>query len=542
MKAEIYTKKGQYLPGEPITLCLECDFDADWMDIEVYSLGRKVYVSRLPVTGMVTDIELPASNVDFKGYGVKATLFQGDEKLTDVFTAFDVAVHGKVVRYGFLSDFTEEDVDSSDVSAMAKYHINTVQFYDWSYRPDMLVAPADKYADLMSKQSCLQTVKTKITQCHESGMRAVGYGAVYAASEKYRCNHPDQSLFARPETPLRFIDKFYIMDISRKSPWHDQVVAEYKNAAACMGFDGFHMDTYGFPKTALDARNQIVYLEEHFNELIEDTREALQAVTPEPCLIFNNVGGWPVEITKHATQECVYIEVWSPCDRYYHLKQLILDAKRSGKPVVLAAYPAPFREDTGERALDSELLCSLAIAINGATQLFLGEKEAVITQGYYADYTSLDQSQINKIRAYQDFFVQYEELVFDNTLKDVSFTHIGWDNVEYACDAEYSVSGEAGKLWLNIRENKHIKLIGMVNLCGNDDRWNAGKEKPKDLNSVTFNVLTHKPVSRVCFASLEINGGLAEELAFSIEMTDKGEFTVVTIPHILHGGLLWMEV
>jgi dextranase len=210
--------------------------------------------------------------------------------------------------------------------------------------------------------------------------------------------------------------------------------------------------------------------------------------------------------------------------------------------VVLAAYPAPFREDTKQRALESELLCSLAVALNGATQLFIGEHNAVITQGYYADYTSLDQGQINKIRAYQDFFVQYEELLFDNTLKDVSFTHIGWDNVEYACDAEYSVNGEPGKLWLNIRENKHIKLIGMINLCGNDDLWNTGKEEPQELYNVTFGVLTHQPVSRVFFASPDMNGGLAEELAFSIEMSDKGEFNVVTIPHIIHGGLLWMEV
>jgi dextranase len=425
---------------------------------------------------------------------------------------------------------------------MAKNHINTVQFYDWSYRPDMLVAPDDRYADLMGKQNSLGTVKTKIAQCHEYGMRAVGYGAIYAASEQYRSDHPDQSLFAGSDAPLCFIGKFYIMNISRESAWHDHIIAEYKHAAALMGFGGFHMDTYGFPKTALDVDGQVVYLEEHINELIEDTRIALQAANPEPCLIFNNVGGWPVEITKQAQQECVYIEVWPPCDRYHHLKQLILDAKSTGKPVVLAAYPAPFREDTKERALESELLCALAIGLNGATQLFIGEHNAVITQGYYADYTRLDHDQIKKIRAYQDFLVQYEELLLDDTLKDVSFTHIGWDNVEYACDAEYSVSGEAGKLWLTVRENKNIKLIGMVNLSGNDDLWNTGKEKPKDLYNVTFSVLTPISVSRVCFASPDINGGLAAELDFTTKMSDKGELTMVTIPHIAHGGLLWMEV
>ena len=51
-------------------------------------------------------------------------------------------------------------------------------------------------------------------------------------------------------------------------------------------------------------------------------------------------------------------------------------------PVVLAAYPAPFRTDTRSVHYVVAFL-SFAIALLGATQLFLGEENAVVTQGYY---------------------------------------------------------------------------------------------------------------------------------------------------------------
>lgn len=76
-----------------------------------------------------------------------------------------------------------------------------------------------------------------------------------------------------------------------------------------------------------------------------------------------------------------YVEVWPPLETYGQLKALILKVKEAQKPVVLAAYPAFFRTEEAERALNAQLVLMSAIAAHGATQLWFGEENAAIAQG-----------------------------------------------------------------------------------------------------------------------------------------------------------------
>ncbi len=39
---------------------------------------------------------------------------------------------------------------------------------------------------MMGKRNSLTVIRRKIAACHARGMRALGYGAVYAASEAFR--------------------------------------------------------------------------------------------------------------------------------------------------------------------------------------------------------------------------------------------------------------------------------------------------------------------------------------------------------------------
>ena len=299
-----------------------------------------------------------------------------------------------------------------------------MQFYDWAYRHDTLVAPTDDYADMMGKQNSLPAIRKKIAACHARGMVAMAYGAVYAASRAFRDAHADWGLYAGAGRPMVFIGTFYYMDI--ESPWREHLFAQYTDAVARVGFDGIHMDTYGEPKRALNAKGETRDLEAALPALIRDAHAALQNAGHTPRLIFNNVGAWPVEATRAAPQDAVYMELWPPMDRLRHLREAVWLAQPAGRPVVLAAYPAPFRTETPERALVGELIASFAIALCGATQLFLGERDAVVTQGYYADYTRLAPWQAEKIKAYQDFFVRWQKLLFDRALRDVSLTHNVW--------------------------------------------------------------------------------------------------------------------
>jgi len=528
---EIYPEKGRYLPDEEILLTIQYNGAAEHFRISVFRMDACIHVFDIPRTGERTRLQLPRTDAAFCGLGVLCETDDGEASSC----AVDIQEGTRVFRYGFLSDFSRAEASEADVLAMAKHHVNAVQFYDWSFRHDSLVAEFDDYTDMMGKPNSLEVIRRKIAACHQRGMRAVGYGAVYAASEAFALQHSEWRLFARANEPIRFIDVFAIMNL--ESGWREHIIAQYR-AAVDAGFDGIHMDTYGFPKTALGAAGNIIHLEDDFAPLIEQTRKAL----PEATLVFNNVGGWPVERKMHAPVDAVYIEVWPPYERYEHLRQLITTAKQAHKPVVLAAYPAPFRLDTPERALNGQLALMSAITAHGATQLWFGEENAALTQGYYADYTRLTAGQELLLRAYDDFFVRYEELLFDDSLLDVSMTHTGWDNKEYMCSVPYSVTGEGGKLWLVLREQGNRKLITLINLLGdNSSLWNAGRNAPGLLTDVTLRIQAFGSMVRCWTASPDRNAGTAEPIQVLREQGARGDILTISLPCVERFAILYLE-
>lgn len=521
MDYDICPVRGSFEPGSQVAFQIENSGSVDSITLYIRSIDAPAMEYRTELVEGKSIVALPRIDCSFGGFGVEARFCANETIVATRFTAFDIAPAGQVIRYGFLSDFTPEDRGHADIAAMARMHINAVQFYDWAYRHDNLVASTSNYTDMMGKCNDLTVIQEKIAQCHAHGMLSLGYGAVYAASKDYQKRHPDQSLYNGRGEPLCFINTFCIMNPMRGNGWHEHILEQYRCAMDEVGFDGIHMDTYGFPKAALDSEDRPQYLDDTLPELIEDAHSISVATGKVPFLIFNNVGGWPVSATMFADQQAVYIEVWPPHDQYRHLGALISAGRKSGKPVILAAYPAPFRTDTPERALESQLLLSFVIAMYGGTQLFFGEENAVITQGYYADYTKLNEWQLQWIRTYQDFFVQYETLLTDGTMEDVSMTHQGWDNQEYILFPEGSADGETGKMWYHLRQSRRRKAIYLVNLQNNSSRWNEGKNAPCEKVNVTMQVQVLRRPTAVWFASPDYMHGRQEFLHYEYIQTEQ---------------------
>lgn len=554
MIIDIFPEKAQYLTGESVRIL------AEWKDpapagcvavLTVFRLNETVLINEQILVGKQSLFELGGFEEGFAGFGVKIAIMHGGTELESTSTAFDVvSKHSEAIRYGFLSDFDTQDNDCDDVDTLRKYHINMVQYYDWSYRHDDLVSPTEKYTDMMGRRIDRTVVRKKISACRKYGMKSLGYGAVYAASKPFYESHPDWGLFTSANTPLVFIDVFYIMNVARDCPWRDHIMGEYVKALSEVGFDGIHMDTYGFPKTAFSRVNgnkKLVRLEEEYPVLIEDTKKTLDKINPDNHLIFNNVGNWPVTTVANAPQDAVYVEVWEPYVSYSQIKQVILDAKRAcgnSKPVILAAYLAPFRTDTAERAGNAALLLTAAIAANGASHLLLGEKNAVLTQGYYADHSFLSENQAVSMRRYYDFIVRYMALLYDQTLIDVSFTHIGWDNTEYRCmNRPWSVDGKPGTIWFALRENALYKCIHMINLCGCEDAvWNSGKNTSLPQTDICFQIQLDAEIEGVYFASPDSNDGGSEKIPYLRKIADRGLVAEFSIPCLYYWGVVYIRL
>lgn len=552
MKIDLYPGKAQFITGEPIGLIieatgLECVYESAMLIVT--RLEAVVGEHIITIQEGRNNIDLEPFESEFGGYGVVLRLINRKDMLLEYYTAFDVVLDpAKSIRYGFLSDFKTSDCENNeDVSNLRKFHINMVQYYDWAYRHDDLVPREEKYKDLMGKEMDLKSVKRKIEECHQYGMKALGYGAVYAASSEFYQEHREWGMYTSAGEPLVFIDTFYLMDVSKSSPWRKHIIEQYAKAISEVGFDGIHMDTYGFPKTAYSYGNkQLIRLEEEYPSLIEETKQRVDRELEENYLIFNNVGNWPVKGVSTSPQAAVYIEVWNPYSEYEQIKQMIEDAKvacQNSKPVILAAYLEPFRIDTMEQAANAAYLLTASITANGAYHLLLGEERGVLTQGYYVDYSVLTPEVFDKLRTYYDFIVQYMELFYDAELVDVSMTHIGWDNTEYRCNhPSWSVTAKPDTIWLTIREKEFRKVISMINLCGNyESSWNKGKSMPIEQKDIKVQVQIDYMAAGVYLTSPDYEHGKVHMLTYEMIKSERGWVVEFTVPQLSYWSTVWID-
>ncbi|WP_058303889.1 glycoside hydrolase family 66 protein [Gorillibacterium timonense] len=548
---DIYPDKAQYKPNGPGHLIVELTASAAaplTVRTEIQQLDETLELIRSEISceaDVPTTLRIPliTRGSEWECYGVTVEVYREGSLVARAATAYDVADHWRrAPRYGFLSDFRSgEEGDLRDADSLNRFHLNVVQFYDWMYRHDSLIPPADEFIDPMGRTLSYKVVREKVDALHERGIAAMAYGAVYAALKDYLLEHPELGLYKRNGEPFHLIDIFYIMDISPDSPWTAHIVEEFRKVVAS-GFDGIHMDQYGFPKKAVRKGNgeeEIVDLAACYPALIDRTKQAVREVNPDAGLIFNNVSNYPVRATAGSDQEAVYIEVWPPVIHLRELKGLIDEAKAygRGKQVILSAYLPAFYPKANNDAVESEngaVLTMATIFASGGYHLLLGEDEKLLTMAYYPDYAEMRPEFVRETRRYYDFIVRYGKLLYDAGLEDLSYTYTGGVNTEirFEGDAEFAPNGDVGKVWTLVKRLPGYLVIHLINLVGlEDDHWEHGKaNRPTAQREFTGTVLMEREIAGLYWASPDTEGGAPQELPFEKVPHDQGEAAQFTVP------------
>ena len=556
MLLDVYPDKGYYKIGQKINIYLEIDCEEEksiTIEIKIFLNNDCIYAQNDEISfkkGIRTYkivLKMPADKLG--GYGVEASI--DDHKLA---TAFDVVSKWcDRPRYAFLSDFYKEDEeDIDDVKSLLKHHINVVQFYDWMYKHEDLVPKSDYYTDLLDRELSKIAVENKIKLCKEARILPQAYGAIYASSKEYYSSHKDVALYTNDDKPQNLGDWFFIMNISSESPWREHILNEFKKSITDMGFEGIHMDTYGFPKMAyskLDGNKKLEKLNEQFPSLINDTKKMLSQEKDESALTFNAVGNWAIEDVAKSNQDAVYIEVWDPQDTYYHLYQLVNRARElSNKQVILAAYLKCFAQKdiyTHDACHSSLLLASATIFACGGFHFVIGEKDGVLPDPYYVNYAKVNKEYRRDIRNYYDFIVRYGDLIFDLNSKDESMTHANGINTECVfSNGNFSSYPKADRVWTLIRTVKGYKTISLVNYTGvKSDIWNEGKEDyPKNLVDIDVQVLVDEEINGVYVASPDFNNCMSEKLEFEYCSIDRGKAIKFRVPRLKIWNLIYIEI
>lgn len=464
-------------------------------------------------------------------------LLQVDNSDAQTETAFDISTDQ--VRYGFLTDFSRANADdTAPVEWLNRLHITDVQFYDWAYRHDQLIGPTNDYTDMMGKSISRVTLHTLIGMCHEYGINAVAYGAIYGASHQYAKKHPDECLYDSKGNPVFFFDLLSIMNVERGCAWHDHILSEYQKALD-LGFDGIHMDTYGFPEKANDVHGCKLDLARDFRELVNDAKSSLHTSTGAPKLIFNNVKNWPVDYLASAHQDALYIEVWDPYSTYADILRLIEHARSiSDLPVILAAYLPQFIQGSSQKAYNALEILTAIITVAGATHLINGQNRGLLTQAYYSKYFTADAKHAERIVTYYDYITYLSGLWDDRGLHTaaVASERAGGRNI-IAGEDILSDLPKPGRIWARVQGKNDFLFINFVNLMGSrDPKW-THNQNVRQTKPFTFRVRTDKPASSVTYSTPDGEQGIdIRNLEFITQKHGDALYTCIQIPSMYIWG------
>jgi dextranase len=274
---ELLPRRASFRPGEPIAV--EVRGDVPPGTARVFHLGDVAAEVAWDGKGDVVLPPLPEG-----GYGIE---------LDDLTTAFEVASDPRRrLRYGFVASYAPDKDIEAVADNVRRLHLTAVQFYDWAYRHADLMGGGEIYRDALDQPIALATVRALVARVQAIGSRALGYAAVYAVgiNEWERWKH--QALLTPTGSPYGLGDFLFILDPAAPD-WLQHFTGELRQATRALGFDGYHLDQYGYPKRAARADGTLVDVGASFVTLIDAVRDAL----PDAHLVFNNVNDFPVRRT-----------------------------------------------------------------------------------------------------------------------------------------------------------------------------------------------------------------------------------------------------
>lgn len=525
---KITMDKCAYRPQESVGLILLCDAPQS-VTVEVTHLDQLVLLKSVTLTPGKNLLSL--GTFPLGGYAVQA---QGQTSAFDVVNKLT-----EVPRYGFVSNFTTIDDDHEAIfEQMNDYHLTTIQFYDWMYRHDDLINEDTVYADFFGREIDNRILKDKIRLCHKYGMFAVAYGAIYGAEHDYFDHHKDELMYRTDKKFFALLDQIGMMDISIERPWSKHIIEEFKKAITIKDFDGIHLDQYGFPKYALRHDGSLLDFEAELPKFINEVLTQLKGLKPELFIDFNYVNNWPIETIAHSKQDVVYIEVWNPNNTYEDLRRIIVESKlrAPGKPVVLAAYLPPFKEQKDPLRCESGALLMHAICSSlGAYNLLYGEYNGILSNAYYVDYKRYRPEFGLIVKEYLDFIVKYSELLYSDKV-DLSYTSFGgYDgtNTDFYINKPTSIKAEPGSLYAVLSRAKDYSLINLINLSNQTESvWYDDKAVPNPVLNTTIRILNTRRISDVYMASPDYDNGRMSKLNHTIVLHEHGEAVEFTLESI----------
>lgn len=409
-----------------------------------------------------------------------------------------VGVHqGERPVHGFVTSFGDEDV-----AELLQWHralrSTVVQVYDWMESYTAPLGSRDGWEDPSHRPVSFDALAALAAGLGEGGAIAHAYAPVYAVGNDFAEAHPEMLMYESPGKPVRFLDQIVLANPANRA-WQEHFAAAYGAAADAIGFGGFHVDTYGYPRVAEDAEGNPIDLRAAYESFLVELRAARKS----DLISFNQVNGVPSAAVLGSEPRFRYCEIWPPNTTWRHFEGLL--DRSSGRSGMLAppegrdelvrgsiaCYPpvwgidapsGPVKGAAREASLHT-VVCTEAVAtMLGASALIYGDLTAALCDPYYPKHARLSSPEAATVLAWRRFALRCRDLFTDG--EDTSWYEIGDENGSVAVDAGVPVRPEpiGGCVFARVVHGEDYVAVGVLDLTGSE---HGSWSEPTGAGSVT---------------------------------------------------------
>ncbi len=412
--------------------------------------------------------------------------------------------------HGFATSFTDDDVAS-----VLKWHgslrSTVVQVYDWMASYTEPLGPSSGWEDPSHRPVSLDALRKLATGLHSQGSVAHAYVPIYAVGHDFANQHPEMLMYEDNGVAIRFMDQIVLANPGNED-WQRHFVESYGTAAEAIGFNGFHVDTYGYPRVAFDADGDAIDMRAAYESFLRFVR----AAWPDALISFNQVNGVPSGALLAPGARFRYCEIWPPNDEWRHFEGLL--DRSSGvagargpsaeRPELLrgsiACYPPVWGIDSEhgpveglarEDSLRTDVLTEAIATQLGASALIYGDKGAALCDPYYPKHAVLSADERDEVIAWRHFSLRCRDLFLNG--EDTSWYEIDDENGAVGIEAAVPVRPEpiGGSVFARVVHAENTVTVGVVDLTGSQHgKWSEPTTRGT-VSSVTIRVLVDHPNS-----------------------------------------------
>ena len=340
-----------------------------------------------------------------------------------------------------------------------------VQVYDWMDSYSYPLPAAGTYEDPLGRSIDRAALENLIQGIREIGAVAQAYAPVCAADGDLAMEHPQWRLFRSDGSPQSLGDLLQIMDPGN-ADWQRHWLEQYGRAIDQLGFNGLHLDTYGYPRLALNFKGEPVSVNEGYATFVR----AVRGARPDVTVSFNQVNGVPRGIEPPTSPGFRYTEVWPPNDRWRHLEGLLQRSAGTGprRGDTLAIYP-PVWDGDRDSALRTAVISQAVATTLGANTLIWGDDDGVLCHPYYVDHEQLRGEERAEVLEWQRFGLRCRDLFRQGT--DSSWYELSDENASVKVSWQGVTSPEpiGGSLYARVLRNDETITVSLLDLSGSED-------------------------------------------------------------------------